>query len=232
MQPTRYNEARGSKIYEFNGMVNPLRIMAVNPDNVSFVRYWQSTHTFGLLGLADSTSTVNEVPFFNDEHFHNVTDPDITDETELMLMNGYVGVTALYRPKELHALASARRWMYVLGEADSEEKWELSNDVAFADFAAIESTAIYPFEGDAASLKAVLNYVTDGEGNRLDFEWDGDELVFHDIFPDAIYLRDSDGIILGAYALVDGQYTLTQADYDHYRTETPCTSVRIGFSYE
>lgn len=232
VQPTRYNEARGSKIYEFNGMVNPLRIMAVNPDNVSFVRYWQSTHTFGLLGLADSTSTVNEVPFFNDEHFHNVTDPDITDETELMLMNGYVGVTALYRPKELHLLASARRWMYVLGEESDTEKWELSNDVAFADFANIESTAIYPFEGDAAGLKAVLNYVTDGEGNRLDFEWDGDELVFHDIFPDAIYLRDSDGIILGAYALVAGQYTLTQADYDHYRTDNPLTSVRIGFSYE
>lgn len=235
VQPTRYNDARGSKIYEFNGMVNPLRIMAVNPDNVSFVRYWQSTHTFGLLGLADSTSTVNEVPFFNDEHFHNVTDPDITDETELMLMNGYVGVTALYRPKELRSLAAARRWMYILGEEEDDERWELSNDVPFADFADIESTAIYPFEGVVADLKAALNYITNGLGNNashIPFEWDGDVLVLFDAFPDTIYMRDNDGIIIGAYALVAGQHTLTQADYDHYRTANPCSSVRIGFSYE
>ena len=232
VQPTRYNEARGSKIYEFNGMVNPLRIMAVNPDSAIFIRYWQSTHTFGLLGLADSTSTVNEVPFFNDAHFHNVTDPDITDETELMLMNGYIGVTALYRPKELHLLASARRWMYILGEEDDEEKWELSNDVPFADFADIESMSIRPFEGNVTTLKAILNYITDGEGNRLDFEWDNNVLVLYDTFPDTIYLRDSYGITLGVYALVAGQRTVAQADYDSCRTENPCASVRIGFSYK
>lgn len=233
---TRLNEARGSKIYEFVGCQYPLRIMAVDKENVTFNRYWQSTHTFGLLGLPSSTSTVNDVPFYNDEHFHNVTDPEVNDESDLMLANGHVGVTALYRPKKLHAKdTEALRWMYILNDTEEEETWALSDTEAFTDYADIEASSIYPFEGTVAALKAAIDHITDGPqtgANRLRFTWEGNKLVLEDCMPAAIYLRDSNGIVIGAYGLIPSEYTLTPQDWEIYKMSSPTVSVRIGFAYE
>ena len=233
---TRLNEARGSKIYEFIGCQYPLRIRAVDKGNAAFVRYWQSTHTFGLLGLPSSASTVNDVPFYNDEHFHNVTDPEVNDERDLMLANGHVGVTALYRPKELHAKdTEALRWMYILNNTEEEETWALSDTESFTDYAGIEASSIYPFEGTVEDLKASIDHIADGPqtgANRLRFMWEGDKLVLEDCMPAAIYLRDSNGIVIGAYGLIPGEYTLTPQDWEIYKMSSPTVSVRIGFAYE
>lgn len=233
---TRLNETRGSKIYEFTGCQYPLRIMAVDKENVTFIRYWQSTHTFGLLGLPSSTSTVNDVPFYNDEHFHNVTDPEVNDESDLMLANGHVGVTALYRPKELHAKdTEALRWMYILNNTEEEETWALSDTEAFTDYADIEASDIYPFEGTVDDLKAAIARITDSlepSANQLSFTWEGDKLVLEDCMPSAIYLRDSNGVVIGAYGLISSEYTLTPQDWEIYKMSAPTASVRIGFAYE
>lgn len=234
VSPTRRDETRGSKIYEFDHAVSPLRIRAINPDNVTFIRYWQSTHTAGLLGLANSTSSVNEVPFQDDRHFHNVTDPGVTDESDLLLANGYVGVTALYRPKELHILnAYALRWAYVLGDDASEETWRLTDTDPFTRFEEIGADGIYPFEGTLAGLKEALSGISDRahNGASLSFEWDGNVLVMHDCMPAAIYLKNATGTVIGAYALTANRYTLTPQDWERYRTETPAASVRIAFTY-
>lgn len=232
----RVNEARGSKIYEFTGCQYPLRIMAVDAANVTFIRYWQSTHTFGLLGLPSSASTVNDVPFYNDAHFHNVTDPEVNDESDLMLANGYVGVTALYRPKELHVKgAEALRWMYILNNTEEEETWALNDTEAFTDYADIGASDICPFEGTIDDLKASIDHITDGSQtgpNRLRFTWEGAKLVLEDCMPAAIYLHDANGIIIGAYGLIPGKYTLTPQDWEIYKMLIPTASVRIEFDYE
>ncbi len=232
---TRLDE-HGAKIYEFIGLQYPLRIHALDMDGVTFIRYWQSTHTFGLLGLPEGASTINDVPFNNPDHFHNVTDPDITDETDLMLLNGLVGVTAFYRMKGLHAKdAKALRWMYVLGDTEEEETWALSDTEAFTGLADIDASDVYPFEGTVDQLKAALDKITDSAqtgGNEISFAWDGDVLVLQDAIPAVIYMRDSLGMVIGAVGLIRTEYTLTPEDWAIYRMGTPTDAVRLEFSYE
>lgn len=232
---TRRDEGNGAKIYEFTGLQHPLRIHALDMDNVAFIRYWQSTHTFGLLGLPEATSTINDVPFNNPDHFHNVTDPDITDETDLMLLNGLVGVTAFYRMKELRAKnTKALRWMYVLGGTEEEETWALSDTESFTGLANIDATDIYPFEGTVDQLKTALVKITDSAqtgGNEISFTWDSNVLVLQDAIPTAIYMHDSLGMVIGAIGLIRTEYTLTPKDWEIYRMETPTDAVRIEFSY-
>lgn len=230
---TRLDETHGAKIYEFTGMQYPLRIRALDTESVAFTRYWQSTHTFGLLGAPDGTSTVNDVPFNNPDHFHNVTDPDITDETDLMLLNGIVGVTALYRWRGLHvARAEALRWMYVLGDTAEEETWALSDTESFTAFTAIPASDPYAFEGSLADLKSALAKITaTPRGGEVLFRWDGDTLVLQDAIPAVAYMRDSSGLIIGVIGLMHSEYTLTPEDWECYRTGTPTDAVRIEFSY-
>ncbi len=232
---TRLDERNGAKIYEFTGLQYPLRIHALNMDDVVFIRYWQSTHTFGLLGLPEESSTINDVPFNNPDHFHNVTDPDITDETDLMLLNGLVGVTALYRMKELHATnVMALRWMYVLGDTSEEETWALSETESFTGLADIDASDICAFKGTVAQLKTALSKITDSlqaGGNEVAFEWDGDVLVLQDAIPASIYMRDSSGMVICAVGLIRGEYTLTPEDWEIYRMGAPTDSVRIEFEY-
>lgn len=234
--PTRRNEARGSKIYEFHGAAYPLRIRALHPENYVFIRYWQSTHTFGLLGVPGSGSTVNDIPYVDPSHFHNVTAPDVTDESSLILMNGHVGVTAQYMPRSLAAVSAiARSWKYILNDSSSEETWALSDTEMFAELAPIGVASMHEFEGSFTELVTATAHITasaqDGAAN-LQFAWDGSDLVLYDCMPDVIYFRDAHGVILCAYGLVRGEYTMTEADWAEYRTETPMESVRVSFAHE
>lgn len=225
--PTRTDPDTGIKVYEFDGLAYPIRIGAINTDRIAFVRYWQSTHTFGLLGKLESDTTDNPVPY-EPGKFRNVTDPDINDETPLMLINGLVGVTALYRPKVLKANAEALRWMYVL----KGEGWELNESDAFTGMESILSSSYETYEGTVAELKEELSYITGtahSAGTRIPFEWSGDNIIFRGRMATAIYLWDASGNMLGAYGFTPGEYTLTDADWAEYASQANTVSMRIGF---
>lgn len=225
--PTRTNEERGTKIYEFDRVQYPLRIRAIDLENNTFIRYWQSTHTFGLLGLKESTST---------DHFRNVTDPEVTDESNLMLANGYVGVTALYRPKGLYIdTALGLRWMYVLNDSEEEETWQLSETEAFVgwDRAEVVGLDIYPFEGSVDALKSVLAKITTEihGGEELTYVWDGDTLVFQNCFPSSAFMKDAGGTVIGAFGLTLGKYTLTAEDIEEYCQGRTVDIAKVTFTY-
>lgn len=230
---TRMNE-RGSKIYAFDHMVNPIRIRALDKDKTEFVRYWQSSHTTGLLGLSSSVSTINDVPYNPDypDHFHNITDPAVTDESDLVLLNGYVGVTALYRIKGLKPdYAMALRWMYILNDTAEEETWALSETERFAEYGEIAVSPMFPFEGSLSELKATLTSIdAPGQSGNIQFRWDGNALVIMNSMPFAIRLKDSSNKVIGIYGIVAGEYTLTSLDWNIYRMDTPIDSVRLMFS--
>lgn len=233
--PTRVTDS-GSKIYEFDGVQEGLRIMAPRPDNYTFVRYWQSTHTFGLLGLAESTSTDNYVPINGstpERHFRNVTDPEVTDESELVLMNGHVGVTAVYHPKESHVEgAEGLRWMYVL--QDDDATWTLDEDTPFSDLAEIEASDMLTYPGTVAALKAAVDHIaygTSGTGETIRFAWDGDVLVLYDCTPTEICLYDDQGLPLASVAMVPHRYAWTTEDWSEYLGGGEhMESVRITFT--
>lgn len=225
IEPTRRNAERGSKIYEFDSVKYPIRIRAVDTDSNVFIHYWQSTHTFGLLGLASSSST---------DRFINVTSPEVTDESDLMLANGYVGVTALYRPKGLYAYeVKALRWMYVLGETSEEETWQLSETEPFVDLHEISKDDVYPFEGSLDDFKMELASIRTAPigGQPISFEWDGDYLLLKDAMPEILYCQNADGDVLSMIRLRRESYTLTQADIDENRGPNPLQTVRISFAY-
>jgi len=221
--PTRINESRGSKIYEFDRVAYPIRIRAVNLEENTFIRYWQSTHTFGLLGLPESTST---------DHFRNVTDPEATDESDLMLANGYVGVTALYRPKSLGVdTAKALRWMYVLNNPEATDVWRLSNTTPFADWENLSYVEGLSFEGSIDTFKSTLAKIETAvhDGEDIPFAWDDDVLVFHNLFAPALYCKDANGKVIFVITLIPGAHTMTSADWAEY--QTPTESIRISFQY-
>lgn len=223
--PTRSGSGRNSKIYEFDQVQYPIRIMALDMDRYTFIRYWQSTHTFGLLGLVESDST---------DHFHNVMDPGVTDESELMLANGYVGITALYAPKGLYVQkAEALRWMYVLNDAATEETWKLSDTEPFVDWEDVESADIYPFEGTISEFKEALDHVTSkpNDGFDIPFEWDEDSLILKGARPDRIYFKGASDNIIGSIGIFGSKYSLTPADFDEYDPNATVNSTRISFIY-
>lgn len=220
--PTRTNPETGSRIYEFDQAQHPIRIRAVNPEGVAFVRYWQSTHTFGLLGLAESEST---------DRFRTVTDPEVTDESDLMLANGYVGVTALYRPKALDvAEVDELRWMYIVNDSD-DDTWRLSDTVPFADWGAAGGSTIFPYDGSLSDLKDRLAYISPEKigGPSIQFEWDGDVLVLKGYVPAHIYLKDAENGTLCILVIEKGRYALSREDLVEYRMEDAGT-IRITFA--
>lgn len=222
----------GVKTYVFDGIQENLRIMAIDRSNWVFDRYWQSTHTFGLLGLASSTSTDNYVPITADtpaSHFRNITDPEITDETPLVLMNGRVGVTAMYKPRGLRpASGEALRWMYVL--QDDDTTWTLDDSTPFTGFGPIGVQGEGAFGGSISTLKSVLVSITDAAsgGEAISFAWDGDVLVLHNCMPRTIYLKNNAGDVLLAIDLAPGSHTLDANDWAEYHGDD-VVSVRIGF---
>ena len=224
MAPSRTNPEKGSRIYEFPAVPYPIRIRAVDMDKNRFVRYWQSSHTFGLLGLKDPDA---------DGNFRSVLDPGVTDESDLMLINGHVGVTAIYAPKELlTASAEALRWLYILGDNGAPGTWHLSDDIPFSGWDAIGTQNFGIYAESVSELKAALVSITDHEagGNTIPFEWDGDVLVLKDACPSRIYMKDSDGAIIGAMGIVRGAFTLTDSDWAEYAGEESTPSVRIAFA--
>ena len=210
IEPSRYNEERSSKIYDFDTVQYPIRIRARDLDKNIFVRYWQSTHTFGLLGLAESEST---------DHFRDVTDPNVTDESDLMLANGYVGVTALYRPKNLRVETGlARRWTYILGEGPDGDVWKLSETEPFTTWVDAAANDIYPVELDMASFKEALAEIrADLQGGAIiPFAWDGDTLILKGPSPAYACFKDIDGNVLGAISLTPPTGAITSDDCAEY----------------
>jgi hypothetical protein len=166
------------------------------------------------------------VPYINNGHFRNVTDPAVTDQSELMLINGHVGVTAIYRPIELNATAESLNWMYVL-----DDSWIL-DDTPFVDYADMSSTAIYTYEGSVASLFANLASVTSSPigGSSIAFSVDNNALLLYGAIPNAIYLKDANDGILAAYTLSPDMHAITADDYADYPALANMASARITFA--
>lgn len=221
--PTRRNEKRGSKIYEFDSVQYPIRIRALDMASNIFIKYWRSAHTFGLLGLASSEST---------DRFRDVTDPEADDKTDLMLANGYVGVTALYRAKDQRiAQAQALTWMYVL--KDDESTWHLSETVPFADWADVDFTDLYPYEGGLEAFKAALDSIWTSArgGDEIQYAWDNNVLVLKDAFPERLYFRNAEAEVIAALTLAPGAYTIMNDEWGKMETSGH-DSVRITFEYQ
>lgn len=170
------------------------------------------------------------------DHFRNVTDPEVTDESDLMLANGYVGVTALYRPKGLYIdTALGLRWMYVLNDSEEEETWQLSETEAFVgwDRAEVVGMDIYPFESSVDTLQSVLAKITTKihGGEELTYAWDGNTLVFKNCFPSSAFMKDANGTVIGAFGLTLGKYTLTAADIEKYCQGRTVDIAKVAFTY-
>lgn len=224
--------AHNSKIYEFDGPVYPLRIKATEDGEINFVRYWQSSHTTGLLGLPDSTSTVNDVPYTDAEHFHNVTDPDVTDESLLMMANGYVGVTALYTVKGLKIdLSRGLYWQYVMGDGETMDRWALRDNVPFVDWEDITATITDAPCRTMERLRNEMHHAV-ADGEIIDHHWDGDSLYLSNAAPTTVDLMDASNNLLCSVLLSFGPAGMTPEDWAQYGdAENPMDSVRLDFSY-
>lgn len=223
INPSKYNSEKDTYTYEFDTAPEHIRVAVRETSGLSFAHYWASPYTTGLLGTPSADGTL--IP---------ATNPEVTDESELVLINGYVGVTPVYRYKAVSCKgASAKTWQYVLNEPSAEKHWTLSGTTPFADWGAIATTPIIPFENTVDALKSATAYVhaNSNSGATLPFEWDGDTLEINGDIPKTLFLSDASDNPLACIAIRSGRYTLSEQDCRNIPDAADIPMIRLPFVY-